>query len=154
MYLPKILLTAFLFVTACWAQAVKDSTTDTPPASTKASQPPFASAQALLREGKYDEAISQLQALAASNPTMKGLARELGAAYYQKGEFLKAIDNLKTAQAEDPSDNESIQLLGLSYYLAGRPADAIPYLEKVQSWFPRANIDAAYILGVCYIQTK
>ncbi len=38
--------------------------------------------------------------------------------------------------------------------MAGRPADAIPLLEKVQGWYPRANVDASYILGVCYIQTK
>src|SRR5258708_26896413 len=82
------------------------------------------------------------------------MARELGAAYYKKGDYLKPAEHLKTAQADDPKDNESIQLLGLSYYLAGRPADAIPYLERVQTWFPRANVDAAYILGICYIQTK
>ena len=45
-------------------------------------------------------------------------------------------------------------MLGLSYYLGGHPADAIPLLEKVQGWYPRANVDAAYILGICYIQTK
>jgi len=45
-------------------------------------------------------------------------------------------------------------LLGLSNYLAGRPAEAIPFLEKVQGWYPRANVDASYILGVCYIQAK
>jgi tetratricopeptide (TPR) repeat protein len=38
--------------------------------------------------------------------------------------------------------------------LAGKPADAIPFLEKVQTCYPRANIDAAYILGVAYVQTK
>ena len=27
-------------------------------------------------------------------------------------------------------------------------------LEKVQTWYPSANVDAAYILGVCYMQTK
>jgi tetratricopeptide (TPR) repeat protein len=27
-------------------------------------------------------------------------------------------------------------------------------LEQVQTWFPRANVDASYILGVCYIQAK
>src|SRR6202022_1999032 len=32
--------------------------------------------------------------------------------------------------------------------------DAIPLLEKVQGWYPRANVDASYILGICYIQTK
>jgi tetratricopeptide (TPR) repeat protein len=38
--------------------------------------------------------------------------------------------------------------------LGHRPNEAIPYLEKVQAWFPRANVDASYILGICYIQTK
>ncbi|HEX6880805.1 MAG TPA: tetratricopeptide repeat protein, partial [Terriglobales bacterium] len=31
---------------------------------------------------------------------------------------------------------------------------AIPLLEKVQTWYPQANVDASYILGICYIQTK
>src|SRR5258708_38126734 len=44
--------------------------------------------------------------------------------------------------------------MGLSYYRAGRPAEAIAPLEKVQTWSPSANVDAAYILGICYIQTK
>src|SRR5712671_6438587 len=44
--------------------------------------------------------------------------------------------------------------MGLSYYLAGRPAEAIGPLEKMQTWYPSANVDAAYILGICYIQTK
>jgi tetratricopeptide (TPR) repeat protein len=47
-----------------------------------------------------------------------------------------------------------VQLLGLSYYLAGRPEEAIAPLEKVQAWYPSANVDAAYILGICFIQTK
>ena len=67
---------------------------------------------------------------------------------------MKAIDSLKKATEEDPADNEATQLLGLSYYLSGRPAEAIPLLDKVQTWFPRANVDASYILGICYIQTK
>src|SRR6202022_614002 len=33
-------------------------------------------------------------------------------------------------------------------------AEAVPLLEKVQAWYPRANVDAGYILGLCYIQTK
>src|SRR5258708_36509013 len=67
---------------------------------------------------------------------------------------MKAIESLKKALAEDPQNKEAIQLLGLSYYLSGRPAEAIPLLEKVQAWYPRANVDASYILGLCYIQTK
>src|SRR6202011_4920053 len=65
-----------------------------------------------------------------------------------------AIGPLKRALTKDPENKEAIQLLGLSYYLSGRPAEAIPQLEKAQAWYPRANVDAAYILGLCYIQTK
>ena len=114
----------------------------------------FAAARRLEQQGKYDEAIAQLQTLAAKTPKPAGVTRELGTAYYSKGEYLKAAEYLKQATDTDPNDKEAVQLLGLSYYLAGRPAEAIPYLEKVQTWYPRANIDAAYILGISYIQAK
>jgi tetratricopeptide (TPR) repeat protein len=113
----------------------------------------FSHARQLLDQGKYDEAISELQQLStSSNP--KGLAHELGMAYYKKGDYFRAADSFKKALQRDPGDNESIQMLGISYYLSGKPADAIPYLEKVQTWYSRANVDASYILGQCYIQTK
>ncbi|HVP53912.1 MAG TPA: tetratricopeptide repeat protein [Candidatus Eisenbacteria bacterium] len=114
----------------------------------------FADARRLAQQGKYDEAIAQLEALAAKSPRPAGLSHELGTAYYKKGDYLKAAEYLKQATSEDANDKEAIQLLGLSYYLAGRPAEAIPYLEKVQTWYPRANIDASYVLGVSYIQAK
>lgn len=107
-----------------------------------------------MEEGKLDDAIAALQAIETSNPATKGLALELGVAYYKKSDFPKAIQYLKQASMEDPSNGEATQLLGLSYYLGGHPRDAIPLLEKVQGWFPRANVDASYILGICYIQTK
>ena len=113
-----------------------------------------AHARKLTQEGKVDEAISELQSLESRDPSIKGLAFEIGTAYYKKSDFPKAIEYLKKANAGDPKNLEAIQLLGLSYYRGGHPADAIPLLEKVQGWYPRANVDAASILGVCYIQTK
>lgn len=122
---------------------------------TQSTTPPeFAKARELLQQGRFDEALALLHELESKQPPPKGLAHELGAAYYKKGDYVQAITSLKKAREEDPNDNEATQLLGLSYYLAGRPADAIPALEKVQTWFPTANVDAAYILGICYIQTK
>ena len=121
---------------------------------TAGSDPEFTEARRLSQQGKYDEAISQLQALTTRTPKPAGLSHELGAAYYQKGDYLKAADFLKQAVAEDSNDKEAVQLLGLSYYVSGRPAEAIPYLEKVQTWYPRANVDAAYVLGICYLRSR
>jgi tetratricopeptide (TPR) repeat protein len=116
--------------------------------------PDFAHARKLMEQGKLDDAIAELLALEASNASTKGLDLELGVAYYKKSDFPKAIEYLTKASVEDPSSGEATQLLGLSYYLGGHPADAIPLLEKVQGWFPRANVDASYIVGICYIQKK
>lgn len=107
-----------------------------------------------MQQGKFDDAIANLEALRSGNPHAQGLDLELGTAYYKKSDFPKAIEYLKKASATDPRNGEATQLLGLSYYLGGHPADAIPLLEQVQGWYPRANVDAAYILGICYIQTK
>src|SRR5438270_13810611 len=148
---------ALVFLACALTAAVAQSQGDSRPTATSGQVPAsadFAPARRLMQQGKYDEAIAQLQELSAKDPDQKGLAHELGVAYYKKGDFPKAIEFLKKAIAQDAADQEGVQLLGLSYYLTGRPADAIPLLEKVQGWFPRANVDASYILGVCYIQTK
>jgi tetratricopeptide (TPR) repeat protein len=114
----------------------------------------FADARKLMQQGHYDEGLARLQEIEAKQPDLKGLAHELGIAFYKKADYLKAVEFLKKAQQEDPKDAEAVQLTGLSYYLAGRPADAIPLLERVQGWYPSANVDASYVLGICYIQTK
>ena len=116
--------------------------------------PALSEARRLSEQGKFDEAIGKLEALALKDPEMQGLAHELGVTYYKKRDYLKAVASFKKALEEDSSDNEAVQLMGLSYYLAGRPAEAIAPLEKVQTWYPSANVDAAYILGICYVQTK
>jgi len=148
---------ALVFLACALTAAVAQSQGDSRPTATSGQVPAsadFAPARRLMQQGKYDEAIAQLQELSAKDPNREGLAHELGVAYYKKGDFPKAIEFLKKAIAQDAADQEGVQLLGLSYYLSGRPADAIPFLEKVQGWFPRANVDASYILGVCYIQTE
>ena len=133
-----------------------------PPQSGKAAKqesdgsqdPAFAEARRLSQQGKFDEAIAKLEALATNDPILRGLAHELGVTYYKKSDYLKAVASFKKALEEDPGDNEAVQLMGLSYYLAGRPGEAIAPLEKVQTWYPSSNVDASYILGVCYMQTK
>lgn len=136
------------------AQEAPQPATVPPPQASHPVASNFSQARKLIEQGKLDEAIAELQALEATDPNTKGLDLELGTAYYKKSDYVKAIAFLKKATASDPGNGEAAQLLGLSYYLNGYPAQAIPLLEKVQGWYPRANVDAAYILGICYIQTK
>jgi tetratricopeptide (TPR) repeat protein len=132
---------------ASGAEAREQSAPESEPAE-------FGEARRLLQLGKFDEAVSLLEGLQQKQSATKGLAHELGVAYYRKGDYPKAITALKQALQENSRDNEAVQILGLSYYLAHNPAEAIPELEKVQTWYASANVDAAYILGICYIQTK
>ena len=138
----------FLFVLLCVGQSVGQTAPAPESPQPPESQSPdsdFGEARRLSQQGKFDEAITALQRLGDRNPTRKGLAHELGLAYYKKGDYLRAAGYLKTAQAEDPRDTESIQLLGLSYYLAGRPAEAIPHLrEDVKDAFSMALLVKAY----------
>ncbi len=111
-------------------------------------------ASALVRSGKVDDGLALLKNLELNRPGLKGVAHELGVAHYKKSEYVQAASYLKRALQEDADNKEAAQLLGLSYYLSGRPAEAIPLLEKVRDWYPVANVDASYILGLCFIQTK
>ncbi len=145
----------FLFLLMVFtASAAQSRSSDASNATTQASSSEFSHARQLLQQGKYDEAIAELQRLSGEQPAPKGLAHELGMAYYKKGDYFRAAESFKQALEKDAQDSESTQMLGISYYLAGNPSAAIPYLEKVQGWYPRANVDASYILGQCYIQTK
>ena len=121
-----------------------------------ASSPPvsYDDIDRLTEQGKFDEALTALNKISHSNPTAKNLFHEFGVVYYRKGDYRNAIAALERAVGENPDDAEATQLTGLSLYLSGKSAEAIPYLEKVQSWYPSASIDASYILGVAYIQTK
>lgn len=148
------IIAVVFFSGALWSQtqpAPPASVPDAPRSATAA--PDFSSARRLVNQGKVDEAIAELEQIQSTQPNAKGLDHEFGAAYYKKADYIKAIEYLKKATSENPADDEAVQLLGLSYYLSGRPAEAIPLLEKVQGWYPRANIDASYILGIAYIQT-
>jgi tetratricopeptide (TPR) repeat protein len=124
------------------------------PATAQNSSSTFADARKLMQDGKLDEAINQLHAVESRDPETKGLPLELGTAYYRKNDFPHAIEYLKKANAADAANDEAIQMLGLAYFRGGHPAEAIPLLEKVQGWYARANVDAAYVLGIAYIQTK
>lgn len=139
----SLMLTAMAVALAC-GQSVS------PPSPAEV----LADAHEKLEHGKQQEAITQLQQLATSQPKLKGVARELGLAYYRTGKLLDANRILAQAVEEDPADIESVQLRGLVFYRLGQPAAAIPFLERVRQWTPNANADANYVLGLCYLNSQ
>jgi len=143
--LPLFLILFSLLQSSASAQ----SSAGTPP-----TPPSIDQVHHLTDQGKFEEALASLTEISKSDPADKNLSREFGIIYYRKGDYPNAISALQRATAENPNDTEATQLTGLSLYLAGKPTEAIPYLEKVQSWYPSASVDASYILGVAYIQTK
>ena len=112
------------------------------------------SARKLIEAGKYKEAINTLEQIKAQSPRTSGLNHELGIAYYHLGDPLSAIGAFRQALLESPDDHEAQQLLGMSYFQLGKPAEAIPLLEKIRAVMPTGNVDVAYVLGMCYLQTK
>jgi tetratricopeptide (TPR) repeat protein len=119
-----------------------------------AKSPELSESKTLIDQGKYDEAIQNLSVLSVANPQTRGIQHQLAVAYYRKGDFPKAENAFTKAVHENPNDHEAVQLLGLSLYQLGRPAEAIGYLKQAQSWIGETNVQGAYVLGLCYIQTQ
>lgn len=113
-----------------------------------------AAAHTLLEHGDVGGAVSMLEQLQRQTPAIKGVAHELGLAYYRSGKLVEAEKAFANAMQEDPNDEESVQLRGLTLYRLGQPAAAIPYLEKIRKWTPNGNADANYVLGLCYLNAQ
>lgn len=139
-----LLVVSFAFATLPAALAAQDF----------APEVELGEARELVQAGRFDEAIARLKELALRRPPLPGVARELAIAYYRQQKHAQAIPLLERALEENPDDREAIQLLGLAYFMTGKPRRAIPRLEQVRSWYSVANVDANYVLGVAYVQTK
>lgn len=113
-----------------------------------------AKAQQALEADRADEAIALLQPLLALKPPVRGVQHDLAMIYYRTGKLSAAQKTFADAIREDNADSESVQMEGFTLYRLGQYAEAIPYLEKVRQWMPRANADASYVLGLCYLNAR
>ena len=111
-------------------------------------------AQKALATGHPEEALKQLDILAAITPEPPGVERLRGFAYYQEKNMAAAEAAFARAVAQAPADRESMQMQGVALYSLGRPAEAVPLLEQAHVAVPSANVDPNYVLGVCYIAVR
>ncbi|HEX3987681.1 MAG TPA: tetratricopeptide repeat protein [Acidobacteriaceae bacterium] len=121
-----------------------------PPTSGSAS---VASARDLVAQGKLDDALRELDALAAEHPEAAGVERLRGIVDYQQNHMAEAEGDFTRAVEQDPSDLQSMQMRGIVLFRMNLPEKAIPILEKAHSSAPIANADPNYVLALCYIAT-
>jgi predicted Zn-dependent protease len=115
----------------------------------------LAGAQKLVQQGRLDEALRALNALAAQTPEPAGVEKLRGMALYQQSKLSDAEAAFARAAAADPHDIEAAQMDGVTLYRLGRPADAIPLLERSRNEkVASANVDGNYVLGLCYMDTR
>ena len=119
-------------------------------AKSAASDATLSQAQHSLQAGHPEDTLRLTELL----PPQPGRVRLRGEALYALGRLQEADKELAKASAEDPKDLAAIQLRGLVLYRLGRPADAIPLLQQAHSWGPETRSDPAYVLALCYIDTR
>ena len=114
----------------------------------------FGSAQELAAKGRLDQAMAQLNQLAAQSPEPAGVERLRGMIFYQREQFPQAIEAFSKAAAEFPDDHESLEMQGVSLFRMGRTPEAIPLLEKARTGVQGANVDPNYVLALCYADVQ
>lgn len=140
---------AWLSVVACAALAA-----GVPAQSVSDAGPPsLASARGLVTEGKLDDALRELDLLAAQRPEPAGVERLRGIVNYQQNHLAEAEGDFTRAVEQDPSDLQSMQMRGIVLFRMNMPEKAIPILEKAHTSAPVANADPNYVLALCYIAT-
>jgi predicted Zn-dependent protease len=112
-----------------------------------------ASARDLVTEGKLDEALRELDVLAAQQPEPAEVERLRGIVNYQQNHLAEAEGDFTRAVQQDPSDLQSMQMRGIVLFRMNLPEKAIPILEKAHASAPIANADPNYVLALCYIAT-
>lgn len=150
----KTVVSAFVFILAVTTSYMGHPQARPLSSSNTTASPTVEDAMTKLEHGQPAAAIDALRRLAAENPPVKGASRGLAIAYYRTGRLDEAEKAFTAAMAEDPSDLESVQMRGLTLYRMGRQSDAIPFLDRARQWTSKANVDANYVLGLCYMHSQ
>jgi tetratricopeptide (TPR) repeat protein len=131
-------------------------TTQSTAASSAESVPPVTvqSAQGLAAEGRLEQAMVQLDHLAAQLPEPEGAERLRGIIFYQRDKFRDAIEAFNKAETQNPNDRIAMEMHGVSLFRLGHVSEAIPFLEKAHAAVTDSNIDPDYVLAVCYADVQ
>jgi len=134
----------------CWATSVGAQEAQATANENAAGAVTFESAKELAGKGRLDQAMGQLDVLAAQTPEAAGVERLRGMIFYQREQFPQAIAAFAKAESQDPNDRESVEMHGVTLFRIGRTQEALPLLEKARAGVEGANVDPNYVLALCY----
>ena len=154
----RLLLLVVIFCFACCADhspsAFAAQTGATPERTSQNNTDSLSDDVRLINSGRAEEALKQLDLIAASRPGMAGLDRTRGDAYYALNRLSDADIAYANALRQDAHDQKAAQMRGLTLFRLGRPADAIPLLESAPGTSLQTKADPSYVLALCYIDTR
>jgi len=107
----------------------------------------YADIQAMLNDGRANEAVSALETLSESHPDFALAHNDLGVLYYQQGHKDKALNSYEAAARLEP-DNTTFQKNLADYYYVeqGRVEDALQMYVKILENDPE-DAETLLILG-------
>ena len=146
-----LILVGLIFAAVASAQGSQNPTA---PVAAPNQTSSFETAQTLAARGHLDQALTELDQLAARSPEAAGVERLRGLILYQKERLPEAIEAFTKAAAQDPNDRESIEMHGVSLFRLGRTQEAIPLLEKARVGVENVNVDPNYVLALCYADAQ
>lgn len=84
-----------------------------------------------LAQGKYDEAIGELQSTLRERPSYSDARLALVHAYYDKGQYDHALSEVKQVLAVDPQNSDGLYYLGFLYIKERLPEQAQTTFSKL-----------------------
>jgi tetratricopeptide (TPR) repeat protein len=107
----------------------------------------------MVEGGNFNQALENLDTIAAKQPEPERVEYLRAMAFYQMGKMAEAAVAFGKAANQDPTNLEATQMQGVSLFREGKSAEAVPFLEHARRSVPNANVDPNYVLGLCYIDT-
>ena len=105
-------------------------------------------ANALAAAGRPDDAIRELETLAAGNPRSPGTYRELGQLYLEQGRRREAAEALVRATELAPRDADLQEQLGFVLEQSGRRDEALPAYRRAVELAPQDGAKAIRLAEV------
>jgi membrane associated rhomboid family serine protease/Flp pilus assembly protein TadD len=113
----------------------------------------LASIDQLIKSGKTEEAIAQLQQLTAREPNLAPAQATLANLYFEKSRYPEAIAAMEKAYEAEPENTTYQQKLGSAYLNVGEYDQAITFFQRLSKQNP--NDSRPYLgLGVAYMEKR